>query len=169
MVAIIIMLASFVSAVLGLFHSHAAKEGQRIIWGLTPLGLALLVLSVIGMVSGVVKEIENVRSGAKAKRWQEETTDQLKQLQAHVLGLKEQVRDPEVAAQLDRLADRLFAVASQSRGSDFSMSNFAYSNFRYGNFSDANFQGALFQNADLRAADLSTARIDDTTKLPTNR
>ena len=169
MLAIIVMLVSFVSAVLGLFHSHAAAEGNRTIWGLTPLGLTLLTLSIIGMAGGVMKEIGTIRSGARAERWQGETTDLLKQVRADVLGIKEQVREPQVAAQLDRLADRLSAVASRSRGSDFSMSDFTNSNFRMGNFSGANFQQALFRHANLRGADLSTATIDDTTMLPTRR
>jgi hypothetical protein len=169
MLGIAVILASFVVAVLGLLHSHAAKPGETAIWGLTRLGSILLVVSSIGLLVGVVKEVGDLRSGAAAKEWQARTTEQLKQIHADLRGAQSRAADPDLAARLGQLADHVSATASRSRGSDFSMSDFTNSNFRLGNFSGASFQGVLFRGADLRGADLSTAVIDTKTKLPTKR
>jgi hypothetical protein len=169
MLGIGLIVISFVAAILGLLHSHAAKPGDVAIWGLTRLGLALVIVSSIGLLVGVVKEVTDLRSGAEAKRWQSQTTEDLKQIHAALRGTGAKVADPAVAAELGRLADQISATASRSRGSDFSMSDFTESNFRHGNFSWASFQGALFRDADLRGADMSTALIDANTKLPTQR
>jgi hypothetical protein len=169
MLGIAVILVSFVVAVLGLLHSHAAKPGEAATWGLTRLGLILLVVSFIGLLVGVAKEVATLRSGAEAKEWQVRTTEQLKKIDADLRGAQARVADPDVAAQLGRLADHISATASRSRSSDFSMSDFTNSNFRYGNFTRASFQGALFRDADLRGADMSTALIDAETKLPAKR
>jgi pentapeptide repeat protein len=169
MLGIGVIVISFVVAMLGLLHSHAAKPGDLAIWGLTRLGLVLVIVSSIGLIVGVVKEVEAARSGDEAKKWQAQTTMELKQIRAALLGTQARVGDPTVAAELGRLADQLSATASRSRRSDFSMSDFTESNFRHGNFSRASFQGALFREADLRGADMSTAVIDASTKLPSTR
>jgi hypothetical protein len=167
MLGIGVILIAFVVAILGLLHSNAAKAGEAAIWGFTPLGLTLLVISFIGFLVGVAKEVATLRSGAAAKQWQEQTSEELKQIHAALRGAQTLATDPTVAAQLGRLADQISATASRSRQSDFSMSDFTASNFRHGNFSRASFQGALFREADLRGADMSTALIDASTKLPT--
>jgi hypothetical protein len=169
MLGIGVVVISFVVALLGLLHSHAAKPGELAIWGMTRLGLVLVIASSIGVLVGVFKEVATLRSGAEAKQWQAQTTEDLKQIRAAVLGAQTKVADPAVAAELGRLADQISATASRSRGSDFSMSDFTGSSFRYGNFSRASFQGALFRDADLRGADMSTALIDADTKLPSKR
>lgn len=169
MLGIGVVLISFVIALLGLLHSHAAKPGELAVWGLTRLGIVLVVVSSIGLVVGVTKEVRDLRSGAEAKRWQSQTTEELRQIHAALRGAQVKVADPAVAAELGRLADQISAAASRSRGSDFSMSDFTGSNFRYGNFSRASFRGALFHDADLRGADMSTAIIDSETKLPAKR
>jgi Pentapeptide repeats (9 copies) len=166
MLGIVVILSSFVVAVLGFLHSHAAKPGETAVWGLTRLGLVLLAASSLGLLVGILNEVGNLRSGEAAKEWQAATTEQLKQIHKDLLEAQSQAANPSLAARLGQLADHVRAVASRSRGSDFSMSDFTNSNFRGGNFSGASFQDALFRGADLRGADLSSAVVDTHTKLP---
>jgi len=50
MLAIVIILFSFIAALLSLVHSHAAKTpGKRSYWGMTRLGLVLIVLEGMGV------------------------------------------------------------------------------------------------------------------------
>jgi hypothetical protein len=164
MLGIAVILASFAGGVLGLIHSHKAKRGQSGMWGLTRLGATLIAVSSIGLLAGVAKEVATIRSGAKALAWQAQTTEQLKQIHADLLGVQSQVADPAVAAKVGRLASDISSVASQSRGSDFSNSDFSF-----GDFSRANFKGALFAGSNLSGADMSTAVVDSKTKLPRRR
>jgi len=61
MLTIVIIVLSFIAALLGLAHSHAAKPGERSYKGLSRLGLVLVVLATLGMIFSVVKEISVTR------------------------------------------------------------------------------------------------------------
>ena len=65
MLAITIIVASFIAVVLGLAHSHAAKPRGRSYKGFTRLGLILVVLATLGMVLGVAKEVSGIRAAAR--------------------------------------------------------------------------------------------------------
>jgi uncharacterized protein YjbI with pentapeptide repeats len=91
---------------------------------------------------------------------------------------KDRPTDPPCqAARLGFITDQISAAATQSRGSDFSLSDFTASDFRNGSFVNANFDNALFavfrraqfSRADLSDADLSGAIINSDTRLPTKR
>jgi len=68
MIGIAVILISFAVAVLGFIHSHAAKDGQTAIWGLTRLGFVLVILSAVGLIVGIGKEVTTIQSGAAAKK-----------------------------------------------------------------------------------------------------
>jgi hypothetical protein len=172
MTALIVTVVSFVVALLGVIHSHAAKEGQIRIIGLSRLGVVLLLLSTVGVVAGIVGQV----SDSKDAREQREL---LRGVYAELKGIQGKPIDPAFAERLSAITNRISAVASQSRGSDFSLSGFSESDFQRGNFSRANFDGALFADAafrhaifagaDLRDADLSRALINSNTRLPAER
>ena len=114
------------------------------------------------------------------KKWREDTTALLRNVYAQLRGVQDKDRptDPALAKQLGFI-DQISAAATQSRGSDFSLSDFTASDFRNGSFVNANFDNALFagavfrraqfSRADLSDADLSGAIINSGTRLPTKR
>jgi uncharacterized protein YjbI with pentapeptide repeats len=112
------------------------------------------------------RKLRRFNQARRPKKWQAQTTEQLKQMTAILHGIQRQVVDPELASQIGRLADHMSATARSSRASDFSMSDFKESDFRRCDFSGANFQGGHFRGANLCGADLSMASIDANTKLP---
>jgi hypothetical protein len=166
MLAIVVIVLSFIAALLGLVNSHVAKPGERSYKGLTRLGLTLVVLATLGMIFGVVKEISGIRAAAQLAQAERERSQMLKEIYAQVVGAKGATTDPKVVEQLAKLADRISAAASLSRESNFRMSDFSRSDFTAGNFTQASFRNALFREADLRGADLGTALIDEKTRLP---
>jgi uncharacterized protein YjbI with pentapeptide repeats len=105
--------------------------------------VALVVVASVGMVFGVAKEIEGIRS-------ENERTQRLQAIYAKVNGVRQTTTDPTQVAQLTNIADQVYAAASHSRRSEFSRSDFSQSDFSYGNFTEASFRGALFRDADLR-------------------
>jgi hypothetical protein len=168
MLAIVVIVLSFIAALLGLANSYAAKPEERSYTGLTRLGLALVVLATLGMIFGVAKEISGIRAAAQLAQADRERSQMLKEIYAQVVGAKGAATDPKVVEQLAKLADQISAAASLSRESDLRMSDFSRSNFTAGNgnFTQASFRNALFREADLRGADLGTALIDEQTRLP---
>ncbi len=162
MTGITIVVISAVIAITGLVQSHSATAGARSILGLTPIGIGLVTLSIVGVLLGIVKEIQDSRAA--------NLRDQLlKEVYAQVVGLRTNMTDQQLAQQLEHIADRIRATATSARESDFSLSDFSRSNFQSGNFTEANFQNALFRRANLRGADLHDAVVDDTTRLPTGK
>jgi hypothetical protein len=86
MTGIIVTVVSFVAAVLGLVHSHAAPEGQKGILGLSRLGATLVLLSIVGVAAGVFSQVSASKAAGEDKKWREETTALLRNVNAQ-LGL----------------------------------------------------------------------------------
>jgi len=166
MIAIFTVIISFITAVIGLIHSHGVQQGGRSTLGLTPIGFTLLILAIFGMIFGVTKAIKDHNSAIELKAKEEKRDQMLQQIYAQVVGYKETVQDPATSKRLGEILNGIQAVASIARESDFAMSDFSRSNFKYGKFTNANFEGALFDGANLKGADLSKAVIDLDTKLP---
>lgn len=166
MLAITIIVISFIAGLLGVAHSHSAKSGRRSYKGLSGLGLTLVALATLGMVVGVAKEISAIRAATLLAEQEAERDQMLKEMYAVVVGAKTSTTDTALGAQLETLADRIAAAASRSRESDYRLSDFSRSDFSGGNFTQATFRGALFREADMRGADLRTALIDEQTRLP---
>jgi hypothetical protein len=68
MLAVLIIVASFVVAVLGFIQSSRAEEGARNIWGLTRLGVSMIVAATIGLLFGVIKETVDAREAASTQQ-----------------------------------------------------------------------------------------------------
>jgi hypothetical protein len=163
MIAIFILISSFVVAILGFIQSNAAKSESSSVFGLTYLGVTLIGIAAVGFAFGIVKEIQNQRGDV-------ERTQMLKELHAKLLGEAEHA-PPEAASRLREIGDRIRRIAMASRESDFSMSDFARSrftkaNFRAADFTGANFMWADFQGADFRGANLHGIITDTNTVLP---
>lgn len=164
-----ILVAAFIVAVLGFFASNLAEPGNRGLLGLSRLGTAMLVVSAVGLVAGVWKEIVDAKEGRLAKEQSqrlekqiEENGQDLKLIRAKLDGLAGQPGlSVEVAQDLRVLADRVSAVASSARSGDFRMSDFSRSHFGQGNFTEASFEGALIATAWLKGAVITNSNLDD--------
>jgi hypothetical protein len=169
LLGIFILISSFILGLLGIIHSHAAKPGKTSIFGMTHMGLAMVIIANIGFIGGIVKEIQSI---SEAK----ESTRLLKELHAKVIGEAEESKNPEISKVLRVVGDRINYISTRSRESNFSMSDFARSNFRGGDFAQSNFENSLFDKANFdratfrgatfKGADLSNIIIDKETKLP---
>ncbi len=185
MVSIITLILSFVLALLGFVHSHAASPGSTAIFGVTRIGACLILVATLGFTFGIFKEVQGITESRKLRDAENERTQMLKELHAKIVGEAESA-SPEVAEQLKEIGDRISLVASRSRESDFSMSDFARSNFAKGRFTEANFAlsefsganfeqslfrksvftEAVFSGSDFRGADLRGIIVDKDTKFP---
>jgi uncharacterized protein YjbI with pentapeptide repeats len=149
MISIITLILSFVLAVLGFLHSHAASPGINAIFGMTRLGACLILVATLGFAFGIIKEVQGISESRKLRDAENERTQMLKELHAKII---DEAKDasPEVAEQLKEIGDRIRMVASRSRESDFSMSDFARSNFAKGRFTEANFALSEFSGANFK-------------------
>lgn len=166
MLGISSILVAFIATVVGLLHSHSVPADEQFFLGQTKTGIVLITLAVLALIFGVVKEIETAKSAEQLAVQRASRDEMLKKIYAEVSGLKEQATNEDTKEQLGLVLERVSAVASYARESDFSMSDFSRSDFSYGNFTNANFKGSLFRGANLSGADLSEAHIDSTTTLP---
>jgi hypothetical protein len=165
---LLILVAAFVVALFGFFASNLAEPGDRGLFGLSRLGTAMLLVSAIGLVAGVWKEVVDAREGKLAKeqsqRLQKQLEDNgqdLKLIRAKLDGLAAQPGvTAEVAQDLRLLADKVSAVASSARSADFRMSDFSRSHFGQGNFTEASFEGALIATAWLKDAVITNSNLD---------
>jgi len=165
---IAIIVIAFVVAVLGLFASNLAQAGDRGLLGLSRLGTAILIVSGLGFIAGIWKQLADSREGVLAKlRSQElqkqiiENGDDLKVIKAKLDGLAGQSGlTPTVAEDLKALSDSISAVASSARYGDFRMSDFSRSHFGDGNFTETTFQDALFDRASLKDAAITNSLLD---------
>jgi len=166
MLGIASIITAFIATVIGLRHSHAAKAEKQFAFGLSKIGVSLIILAVFALGFGLIKEVKTARTAKELAAKSEYRDQMLMELHAAVLGVKDQVQDQQTRESLQLVLERITATASNASESDFSMSNFTRSNFANGNFTQANFQGSLFHGANLAGADLSEAYIDENTKLP---
>ncbi len=179
MVSVVVISASFAVAFVGLLRNNKRKSDERGFIGLNPAGIALILISTIGFVAGLTKEISSIRKGREIEALEKERTDMLVKIDAKITGLAQRSVDKQLREELNDISRGVSQAASVHESSDFSMSNFRGSNFQYGLFKDANFSRASFQgailteaffgNANLSGADLSGAIIDSDTKLPIRR
>ena len=185
MISIITLILSFVLAVLGFVHSHAASQDSTALFGMTRIGVCLILVATLGFAFGIIKEIQGISESRKLRDAENERTQMLKELHAKIIGEAEDA-SPEAAEQLKEIGDRIRMAVSRSRESDFSMSDFARSNFVQGRFKEANFAlsefsganfkqslfrdsvftEAVFSGSDFRGADLRGIVVDKDTKLP---
>lgn len=166
MIAIFTVIISFLTAIIGFFHSHAAQERGRSILGLTPIGFCLLILAFCGMVFGVTLAVQDYLSSKELKAKEELRDQMLKGIYAQVVGYRDIAQDPNSMQLYGQILNRIEAATTLARESDFSMSDLSFSNFKHGRFSNANFEGALFDGANFKGADLSKAIFDTNTRLP---
>lgn len=115
MTGIIVTIISFVVAVLGFVHGHVAPEGQKGFFGLSRLGIALILLSALGGAVGLMKAISEARSAAEDKKWREDTTAMLRVVSIQLTGLQASPAEPELAKQLAQATDKISAIATRSR------------------------------------------------------
>lgn len=175
MTGIIVTIISCIVAIVGFVHSHAVPEGNKGLFGLSRLGVALILLSAAGGAVGVVKAVSDAKGAAADREWRERTISMLQVVYVQLTGLQAPA-DPALRKQLAQATDQISAVATMSRGSDFSMSDFTGTEFRYGKFfgadfeyarfEGASFREAQFEGADFSGADLSSVTISATTRLP---
>ena len=175
MTGIIVTIISCIVAIVGFVHSHAVPEGSKGLFGLSRLGVALVLLSAVGGVVGIVKAVSDAEEAAADREWRERTTSMLQVVYVQLTGLQAPA-DPALRKQLAQATDRISAIATMSRGSNFSMSDFTGTEFRYGKFTGADFRDALFEaasfrgaqfkGADFSGADLSSITISATTQFP---
>jgi uncharacterized membrane protein len=79
---IIIIVAAFALAVLSFFASNRAVPGQHGFMGLSGLGLAMLVISILALVCGIWKEVETAKEGEEAKELLRRSSEDLKVIRA---------------------------------------------------------------------------------------
>jgi len=142
MIAITIILISFASLILGVFHDHKAGRLRKSFFGLTRLGVSLVVLSVIGLALGIAKQLSDVKQD-------DDRTVKLNAIYAKVVGEQQAAQDPKQAALLGTIGEQIANVANY-KGSRLPGKDFSYSDFELGNFSRANFRGALFKDSTSR-------------------
>jgi hypothetical protein len=148
---IIVTVVSCIVAIVGFVHSHAAPEGNKGTFGLSRLGVALILLSAVGGVVGIMKAVSDAKEAANEREWRQKTTSMLQVVYVQLTGLQAHA-DPAFRKQLAQATDQISAIATMSRGSDFSMSDFTGTEFRDGKFIGADFQQALFQGASFYGA-----------------
>ena len=185
MISIIVLILSFLLAILGFVQSHAASPSSNAIFGMSRIGVCMVFVASLCFVFGVIKEAQVISESRKLREAENERTQMLKELYAKILGETENA-SPEVMEQLKEIGDKIRMVATRSRESDFSMSDFARSNFAKGRFTEANFalsefseanftqsffrnsvfNEAVFSGSDFRGADLRDIIVDINTKLP---
>jgi hypothetical protein len=171
-------------AVVGFVQSNQVIDKNVFLFGLTRVGGALILLSILGFVFGIAKEIQSSRDEAKRKQMLEELSHDVHELAQRTEGQSTSKVFSAIGERLEAIATRApESILSRSdfRASLFDQSNFDSSVFRESNFarsdfSGANFAGSLFQDADFsesvfgraifRGADLSRIVIDEFTKLP---
>src|SRR5437868_4926893 len=85
---IIVTVISCIVAIVGLVHSHAAPEANRGVFGLSRLGVALIVLSAMGGVVGVIKAVSDAKEAIADKEWRENTTKMLQVVYVQLTGLQ---------------------------------------------------------------------------------
>ena len=124
---LVILVAAFVVATLGFFASNLAKDDDRGLFGLSKLGTAMLAVSVVGLIGGVLKERADSKEGELAKEQSrrlqeqlEENSEDLRRIGAKLSGLASRPGiTPQLSGDLTLLADRVGAVASSAREGDF--------------------------------------------------
>lgn len=171
----IILIASFLIAVLGFIQSYRADPHDVAFFGLTRIGVGMICIAALGFGAGLIKEYKDGLKAKEAEIREEKTNQQIQQIIAKLDGIQK-ATDHEISNQIGKVVEGLNSVASLRRFSDFRMSDFSKSNFKEALFKDANFDQAsfanasmkdtIFPNADLRGADLSRAVIDENTKFP---
>jgi hypothetical protein len=82
-----VIVISFVTALLGVLHDHKAKLHRRSYLGLTPLGVALVVLAIFGMLFGIADEVSGIHK-------ENERTTMLKAIYAKTVGAQQETQDP---------------------------------------------------------------------------
>ena len=174
MTGVIILLASFAIAIIGIFRNNKADSPDRAIVGLNRIGLLLILLSVIGVCAGVAKEISSIRSSVATKAREDARDVVLTNISSQLKGLARGSSDPQLKRELAKVADRVSQIRSVHRRSNFSMSDFSNSDFRYCIFQNtlldrASFRDASCRGTDLRGADFTDAIVDDRTKFPKPR
>jgi hypothetical protein len=165
---IMIIIAAFVVAVLGLFASNLAQAGNRGLLSLSRLDTAILVVSAFGFIAGIWKELADSREGVLAKGRSRqlqiqitENGNDLRVIKAKLDGLAGHPGlTPTVAQDLRALSDNISAVASSARSADLRMSDFSRSHFGEGNFTEASFEHALIDRAWLKDAVITNSNLD---------
>jgi hypothetical protein len=79
---------------------------------------------------GIIKAVSNTKEAAATKQWQESTMVQLKAVAIQLNALQPSA-NPDLRKQLAQATDRINAVATSARGSNFSAS-FSATEFRLG-------------------------------------
>ncbi len=171
----IILITSFIIALLGFIQSNRADPNDVAFLGLTRIGMGMICIAALGFSAGLIKEYKESIKAKEAESREVQTSQQIKIILAKLDGIQ-QATDPETSTQIGKVVEGLNSVASLRRYSDFRMSDFSKSNFSKALFKESNFDRAsfanasmkdtIFPNADLSGADLSRAIIDKNTKLP---
>jgi hypothetical protein len=102
MSSIIILAASFITALIGIIRNNRAKPGQKSLFGLNLLGAILLGLSITGVAAALVQEIRSLRANVEDKRRINDLAQKLDQS----VSIQDQAfsNQKEVAQKLDQLA-----------------------------------------------------------------
>jgi hypothetical protein len=98
MPSIVILAASFITALIGIIRNNRANPDEQSIFGLNLLGAVLLGLSITGATAALVQEIRSLRAKVEDKRTINDFAHKLDQ------SLSTQI---EVAHKLDLLADKV--------------------------------------------------------------
>jgi hypothetical protein len=186
MTGIIILLASFAVAIIGILRNNKTDAAQRGLFNLNWFGVSLVCLSVIGFTAGVGKEVSSVKSSNRTKARDEARDRQLLTMSNELSKLAVGISDLNIKDKITSISGQLSDVASVHRESNFSRSDFSDSNFseclfrdgyfraasfeganfEYCWFKHAHFENATFDGADLRGADLTKAIVDKETLFP---
>lgn len=152
------ILASFVVALIGFAQSNKAKPDSRGYFGLTKTGLTLIIVSLVGVVFGTIKEIQSEADFSRL-------LTKLDNISRFAVEESEAFSGSE-ARTLRELGDEISAIATKSRGSDFLRSQFqgsrfAQSQFQGSDFAWSSFQGANFFGSQFQGANLRNSQFDD--------
>lgn len=111
--SIIILVASFIVAVIGIFSDNTARRGQRATLGLRARGVILLTLAFIGMAAAIVKELADAAEKRSDRDQQGKLYARLEAFSyAQAANLDQKARD--LAQQKELLAARETAIDVQT-------------------------------------------------------
>jgi hypothetical protein len=100
MSSIVILAASFITALIGIIRNNRANPGEKSLFGLNLLGAILLGLSITGATAALVQEIRSLRDKDKANRTLQEVYQLLKPL-------KDKNIDPNVKKAITEARNRI--------------------------------------------------------------
>jgi hypothetical protein len=110
MAGITIILASFAIALIGILRDNKVDSNHRGLFGLNRIGFVLILLSALGVCTGLTKEFSAIRDAKVAKASEEARDRVLSDIRDQLADLAGRSSDPQIGRELVKVSDRLSEV-----------------------------------------------------------